>query len=89
MMLEGEFDVLPGLLRMLVEDLTDNFFEFRIAFERVYCAEFGRSNIDWRGIIENIDLGGFIERIDGLDLWAVIQAQVRHFDLDTGFDQIG
>jgi len=83
MVFNGQFDVLPGLLHVLIEDLTDDFFELRRILQRIYCAEIGRSNIDWSGIIENIDFGGVIELIDGLDLWTVIQAQIRHFDLDT------
>jgi len=67
MVLKGEFDVLPGEFDVLIEDLTDDFFELRIALKLIYCAEVGRNNIDLSGIIENIDFGGVIELGDGLD----------------------
>lgn len=58
MVLNGEFDVLPGEFHVLIEDLTDDFFELRIVLKLIYCAEVGRNNIDF---------GGVIELSDGLD----------------------
>ena len=58
MVLNGEFDVLPGELDVLIEDLTDDFLELQIVLKLICCAEVGRNNIDF---------GGVIELSDGLD----------------------
>ena len=55
MVLNGEFDVLPGEFDVLIEDLTDDFFEHRIVLKLICCAEVGRNNIDFCGVIELSD----------------------------------